>query len=176
MHPLKRTPQSPCLLTETRMTASKFPRETARRTLPFASEQPRSWMCVLQQTAMLPPCCYLTRRDEPLHVWGRSCVVRAPASCVLFPSGCEGRAGTVGWALQLSGMTAGCFSQRLTDTWAPCRQAGMATAIEEHAAVVPLFSCFVYPRSHSRTDMHMCGRAWGGGACIAEVFTQVVDN
>lgn len=37
-----------------KMTASKFPRETARRSLPCASEQPRFWMCVFATNCHAP--------------------------------------------------------------------------------------------------------------------------
>lgn len=38
----------------------------------------------------------------------------------------------------------------------------MAISIEEHAAVVPCFSSFVYPGSCAHTDMCTCGPEVGG--------------
>lgn len=77
-------------------------------------------------------------------------------------------------------MTAGCFSQHLTDTSKQCRQAGMATIIEEHAAVVPVFSSFVYPGSHSHTDMCTCGQGvrvcFGGGRGTQLRFLHITSN
>ncbi len=93
MHPLKRTLQSPRLLTETKMTASKFPRETARH-----SPVPLNNLTFECAFCNKLPCSHL------VVTWhsGTSCcmyrtVVRAPMSCILLPSGCgEGGGGCGG--------------------------------------------------------------------------------
>lgn len=112
------------------------PRLWLRRAVPLASKQPRFFKCVLQLTTMLPPCCYLTQAGRAAACKGLLICWQSRDILHTFPLGLWGAAG---WVVQLVGMTAGCYSQPLTDISKRRRQAGMATIIEQSAAVVPLF-------------------------------------
>lgn len=158
-HPLK--PQSPCLLTETKTTASKFPREAAWRSLPFASEKPPFWMCFSNKL----PCSHLvvTWRTRTSRCTYRAAHLLSEHRCLAyFPPRLWAGQGGWGWRLSSTTEWNDCCWLFFTvlDRYFPTVQTGRYGYNNRGAhSSCPFFSLpFVYPGSHSLSDMCTCGQ------------------
>lgn len=147
------------------MTASKLPRGVLTPPPPCPHPSPpgqdnpslRNSSGSTVSLATPPPtrcCCYFTKRDEPLHVWDCSYVVRAPTPLIL-PR--RGLTVWVGWLQAVSPDRH--FQTVQTGRYSYNNSRGCSSC-------PPLLFLCVFARSHSYTDTHThtCGRVcvWGG--------------